>query len=74
MTAAADEAVAYLLRRISSDARLAYYFGMTESLALLTKAHAEANGLDVEIFRKEYDAALSFEAPVCRECREKAEG
>ena len=60
----ADAAVAHLLRRIQSDPRLAYYFDpLTRSMELLTAAHASANGVDVEQFRKEYYAQLRFEAP-----------
>lgn len=64
MTAAADRAIDYLLRRIQRDPRLAYYFDpITESMELLTAAYAEARGLDLKTFRREYSASLKFEAP-----------
>ena len=60
----ADKAIEHLLVRIRHDPRLAYYFDpLTQSMGMLTAAHAEAIGLDVEQFRKEYYALLSYEAP-----------
>jgi hypothetical protein len=60
----AQRAVAHLLKRIAADPRLAYYFDpLTESMSLLTAAHAETHGIDVEEVRKEYYPALRFEAP-----------
>ena len=64
----ADRAVAYLLRRIQNDARLAYYFPLTESLALLTAAFAEARGLDLETFRREFTEDLRTTPPLCAVC------
>jgi hypothetical protein len=59
---------AYLLKRISEDARLAYYFDpLTQSMELLTATYAAEQGLEVEAFRKRYYAALRFEAPRCKE-------
>lgn len=70
-----DRAVAYLLTRIKNDPRLAYYFLYTESLNMLTAAYAEANGLDVEAFRKDYQGSVSVESPLCTACaRETADG
>lgn len=64
MSDAADSAVAYLISRIKKDPRLAYYFDpFTESMELLTRAYASANGLNVEEFRKTYYAQLRFEKP-----------
>jgi hypothetical protein len=64
MSALADKAIWHLLRRIQRDPRLAYHFDpLTESYELLTAAYAEANGKDVEQFRKEYSATLKFERP-----------
>lgn len=61
----------YLLRRIADDPSLAYYFDpMTQSMELLTSAHAQEQGLDVEEFRKTYYAKLKFEKPTCPECRD----
>jgi len=60
----ADKAIEHLLVRIRHDPRLAYFFDpLTQSMGMLTAAHAEAIGLDVEQFRKEYYALLSYEAP-----------
>lgn len=75
MTSKSDEAVEWLLGRIQRDPRLAYYFDFTESMARLTAAHAEANGLDVEKFRSRYYKSLRFAEPVCRTgvCRRDAE-
>ncbi len=64
---AADKAVAHILWRIQRDPRLAYFFGLTESLSLLTKAYAEANGLDLETYRIEFNQGLRFEAPIREE-------
>ncbi len=75
MSAAADEAVAYLLRRITDDPRVAWYFGHTEALARLTKAHALATGIDPESFHRDFSASLLTERPRCRsgECYVRAE-
>lgn len=55
-------AVAHLLRRIEADPRLAYYFDpISESMTLLTLAHADALGKNVELFRREYYPRLRFE-------------
>jgi hypothetical protein len=60
----ADKAIEHLLVRIRHDPRLAYHFDpLTQSMGMLTEAHAEALGLDVEQFRKDYYALLSYEAP-----------
>jgi hypothetical protein len=71
----AETAVAHVLRRIKDDPRIAYHFGHTESLALLCAAHAEAQGLNAEQFKREFQASLLTEAPRCRsgECSEKAQ-
>lgn len=76
MSAAADKAVEYLLQRIKYDGRLAYHFGMTESLDLLCAAYAEAHGLDAEQFRTQFNAELQPEPPRCRsgECVEQSQG
>jgi hypothetical protein len=59
----AEIAIEYLLRRISNNPHLAYFFAYTESLAQLTKAHARANGQDPEVFHDQYQAALRCEDP-----------
>ncbi len=65
----ANEAVVHLLERIQRDPRLAYYFcPLTESYELLTAAYAEANGRDVDAFRKDFAGVLKFEPPRCAEC------
>lgn len=67
----ADVAITHLVRRIAGNPRLAYYFDpLTESMSLLTAAYADVYGLDVESFRKDFYAALRFEAPRCRGCPE----
>lgn len=59
MSALAEQAVAYILMRIKNDPRIAYHFDpITESMQLLTLAHAEATGVDVAEFRKEYYARV----------------
>lgn len=69
----ADDAVAYVLRRIIDDPRLAYHFDpVTESFAKLTDAYAEAKGVSVETVRAELQRRMTFEAPLCAECRESA--
>lgn len=75
MSVEANVAVAYVLRRIKDDPRLAYYFGSTEALALLTKAHALDQGLDPAVFHTDFEARLSTERPRCRsgECHRAAE-
>lgn len=51
----ADLAVAHVLRAIRGDGRKAYLFGFgSQSFELLTAAYAEANGLDVEQYRREF--------------------
>lgn len=61
---AADEAVAHLLTRIAHDPRLAYFISPgTRSMELLTVAHAEKLGFDLETFRREYYATLTYEPP-----------
>lgn len=48
-----EEAVQHLLRVIQRDGRVAYLLGSgTETFSLLTKAHAEMIGEDVEAFRQ----------------------
>ena len=72
-TPTADRAINHLLRRIKDDPRLAYYFDpFTESMELLTAAYAEAQGVDLETFRKEFYASLRFDRPVCRDCKVEA--
>ncbi len=64
MSDLAVKAVAHVLTRIKTDPRVAYYFDpLTQSMSLLTAAYAEANGLDVEDFRKDFYASLRFEGP-----------
>ncbi len=62
---AADRAVAYLLRRLKDDPRLAYYFPMTQSLRLLTAAYAEATNQDAAAFHDQFERGLKTEAPCC---------
>lgn len=66
MSTSADAAVAYMLRRIRSDPRIAHYFANTESLTLLCKAHAKTSGLDADRFKLEFEASLATERPRCR--------
>jgi hypothetical protein len=68
------EAIDYLLRRIKDDPRVAWHFGHTESLALLTSAHALATGIASIPFHNEFQKALRTEPPRCRsgECYERA--
>jgi hypothetical protein len=52
---AAEEAVNHVLNVIYTDGRVAYLLGFgTESFSLLTAAHAETIGEDVEVFRKRF--------------------
>lgn len=70
-TTAADRAINHLLWRIKDDPRLAYYFDpFTKSMELLTAAYAEAHGVDLAAFRKEFYDSLRFDRPVCTNCRE----
>lgn len=75
MSAAANDAIAYLLRRIKDDPHLAYYFGFTESLERLTKAHAVATGVEPVSFHRDFQAALQARPPRCRsgECHKDRE-
>jgi hypothetical protein len=66
MSSSAEQAVAYVLRRIRSDPRIAYHFAHTESLALLCKAYAETNNIDPETFKRDVESSLPTEAPRCR--------
>lgn len=68
-------AIAYLLRRIKDDPRVAYHFAFTESLKLLTEAHALANGMDPKTFHTDFEVRLSTERPRCRsgECHRATE-
>lgn len=52
-------AVAYVLRRMQQDGRLAYLIGPgSQTYDLLTQEAAEAAGRDVAEFRREFDATL----------------
>lgn len=74
MSTAADDAVAYVLRRIRQEPEIAYYFGHTEALARLMKAYAEAKGLDPAEFEKQYMEGFQTSAPRCRNgCIERQE-
>lgn len=75
MSAAADKAIAHLLRRIVDDPRIAYYFVHTESLALMIAAHAEAIGRPAIELQREFDERIETERPRCRgdECHRIAE-
>ncbi|MDB5612093.1 MAG: hypothetical protein JWP25_8993 [Bradyrhizobium sp.] len=48
------------------DPRIAYYFGHTEALALMTKAHALASGQNPAGFHAEYEKTLRTERPQCK--------
>lgn len=51
----AELAVQHVLRVLQSDGRVAYLLGYgSESFSLLTKAHAEMIGEDVESFRERF--------------------
>jgi len=60
----AEAAVAYILKRMMHDPRLAYFLGFgTEAYARLTEAYAEYKGLDVDKFREEFGDKLRYEKP-----------
>ena len=62
-------AVLHLLRRITSDPRLAYYFDpCTESFQLLIDAYSKSTGRDPEELRAEIKSEINTERPRCREC------
>jgi hypothetical protein len=64
MTTAAERAVEHILQRILSDPRVAYYFDpLTESMELLSQAHAEIHGLDAADFRRELLSNFRAEVP-----------
>ena len=76
MSAAADQLVMHLIRRLQRDPRVAYHFDpITESFQLLTAAYAELRGENVEDVRKRYADSLTYEAPRCRRgrCAERTE-
>ena len=51
----ADIAVAHVLRAIRDDGRKAYLMGLgTQTFSVLTEAYAEANGLPVEQYRRDF--------------------
>ncbi|WP_321914797.1 hypothetical protein [Paraburkholderia sp. J11-2] len=63
-TLKAPVAVAAVLQRIQSDARLAFYLSSaTETFDLLAAAHCEANGLNETEFRSDFEAGLKIEVP-----------
>ena len=54
-------AAKHMLRRIKEDGRLAYLIDpLTTSYELLTEEVATATGQDVEAFRKQFEASLTF--------------
>jgi len=58
---AAQKAVAHVLRRIRGDGRLATILGPgSEAYELLTQAHAETLGEDVDQFRATFGAQLTY--------------
>jgi hypothetical protein len=58
-SSSADKAVAHVINRMRDDERLADRLGYgTESFDLLTKAYAEAKGLDIEEFRHAFNISL----------------
>lgn len=58
------EPIRHLLDRIARDPRLAYHFDFfSRSMELLTEEYARQTGLDLEEFRRNYYAKLTFEAP-----------
>jgi len=58
---AAEKAVAHVLLRMRQDSRLAYLLGEgSESYELLTLAHAETLGEDVDQFRATFGAQLTY--------------
>lgn len=68
----ADQAVQHVLRQIQRDGRVAYLLGFgTESFSLLTKAHAEMVGEDVETFRKRFWADCHPERVVIDQVEER---
>lgn len=63
----AEIAVAHVLDRIASEPALAYFFDpITESMQLLTAAHAETLEQDVKVLREEIRQRFRAERPVCR--------
>ena len=55
----------HLLQRVARDPRLAYYFDpLTQSMELLTEAHAAEQQIDLEEFRRTYYPQLKFEPPI----------
>ena len=66
--AAGRKAIQMLLQRIQRDPQLAWHFDpLTRSMELLTEAHALMFGIDLQAFRRDYFASLSFEAPKASE-------
>ena len=61
---AAKVAVNAVLRRITRDPRVAYYFDpLTDCFEKLTAAQAMFLGVDVETVRKNIESAMRFESP-----------
>lgn len=62
--AAAKVAINAVLRRITRDPRVAYYFDpLTDCFEKLTAAQALFLGTDVETVRTNIESAMRFEAP-----------
>lgn len=62
--AAAKAAINAVLRRITRDPRLAYYFDpLTDCFEKLTAAQALFLGLDVETVRANIESVMRYEAP-----------
>ncbi|MCD5362773.1 hypothetical protein [Chromobacterium aquaticum] len=60
--AAQTRAVLQVLLRMQQDPRLAYLIGPgSEAWALLTEAQAEADGVEVEMFRRKFQKGLSYQ-------------
>ncbi len=67
MSDKAKVAIGAVLKRIQRDPRVAYYFDpITDTYEKLVTAHCELNGLDEAAFRKEFEATLTYEAPIER--------
>lgn len=68
-----SKAVQHLLRQMQRDGRLAYLIGPgSQTFDLLTQEAAETAGRDVEKYRQEFEASLTFE-PVVPEAAPSAD-
>ncbi|MFU2053317.1 hypothetical protein [Bordetella hinzii] len=64
MTDKAKAAVAAVLRRVSSDPRVAYFICPgSDTYDKVVAAHCELNALDEAEFRRAFEMGLRFESP-----------